>query len=149
VIRHWAGCHEASYFPGWNIAAMLVELLSGFLGHHRATVSGVLAGVIAASWAYLVYGAGLKMGIMDRGGGQMIAMPLEWSAQYAALIFVMWAVMMAAMMLPSAAPTVLLVTALASDRTVDAKPLPITAMLFASGYLLVWCGFSVAATLLQ
>ena len=56
---------------------------------------------------------------------------------------------MAAMMLPSAAPTVLLVTTLASDRTVDSKPLPITAMLFASGYLLVWCGFSVAATLLQ
>ena len=128
---------------------MLVELLAGLLHHRRATVSGVLAGVIAASWAYLLYGAGLNMGIMGTGGGQIMAMPFEWSAQYATLIFVMWAVMMAAMMLPSAAPTVLLVTTLASDRTVDAKPLPVTAMLFASGYLLVWCGFSVAATLLQ
>jgi predicted metal-binding membrane protein len=128
---------------------MLVELLSGLLRHRRTTVSGILAGVIAASWAYLLSGAGIKMAMMDMGGGQVMAMPLEWSGQYVALIVVMWAVMMAAMMLPSAAPTVLLVTALASDRTVDAKPLPITAMLFASGYLLVWCGFSVAATLLQ
>ena len=148
MIRYWGGCHEASYFGG-NIAAMLVELLAGLLHHRRATVSGVLAGVIATSWAYLLCGAGLNMEMMDMGGGQMMAMPLEWSAQYVALIFVMWAVMMAAMMLPSAAPTVLLVTTLASDRTVDAKPLPVTAMLFASGYLLVWCGFSVAATLLQ
>src|SRR5215469_16115363 len=128
---------------------MLVGLLSGFLRHRRATLSGVLTGVIVASWAYLLLGAGIKMEMMDMGGGQMMAMPLEWSAQYVALIFVMWAVMMAAMMLPSAAPTVLLVTTLASDRTVDAKPLPVTAMLFASGYLLVWCGFSVAVTLLQ
>ena len=112
-------------------------------------MSGALAGVIAASWAYLVRGAAIRMEMTDMGGGQVMAMPFGWSAQSATLMFVMWAVMMAAMMLPSAAPTVLLVTTLASDRTVDSKPLPITAMLFASGYLLVWCGFSVAATLLQ
>ena len=149
MIRHWGGCREASYFQGWKIAAMLVELLSGLLRHRRATVSGALAGVIAASWAYLLRGAAIRMEMMDIGGGQVMAMQFEWSAQNAALMFVMWAVMMAAMMLPSAAPTVLLVTTLASDRTVDSKPLPITAMLFASGYLLVWCGFSVATTLLQ
>jgi predicted metal-binding membrane protein len=68
---------------------------------------------------------------------------------FAALLFVMWVVMMAAMMLPGVAPTVLLVTTLASDRTANSKLVPATAMLFASGYLLVWCGFSLAATLLQ
>jgi predicted metal-binding membrane protein len=57
--------------------------------------------------------------------------------------------MMVAMMLLIAAPTVLLVTNLASDHTDNPKLVPATAMLFASGYLLVWCGFSLAATLLQ
>ena len=89
MIRYWGGDDEASYFRSWNIAAMLVGLLSRLLRHRRATVSGVLASVIAASWAYLLVGAGIKMPMMDMGGGQMMAMPLEWSAQYVALIFVM------------------------------------------------------------
>jgi predicted metal-binding membrane protein len=65
------------------------------------------------------------------------------------MISVMWWVMMVAMMLPTAAPTVLLVTSLAWDRLANPNLVPATALLFASGYLLVWCGFSLAATLLQ
>jgi Predicted metal-binding integral membrane protein (DUF2182) len=75
-----------------------------------------------------------------------MAMLPEWSPRYAGLIFIMWVVMMAAMMLPSAAPTILLVGALFRNRH-DA--VPGRTALFASGYLLVWCGFSAAATLLQ
>ena len=56
---------------------------------------------------------------------------------------------MIAMMLPTAAPTVLLVTTLAWERQDNSNLVPTTAMLFALGYLLVWCGFSLAATLLQ
>ena len=117
---------------------MLVELLSGFLRDRRVIVSGALGSAIAASWGYLWL-----------GGGRIMTMPPDWSPPFAALIFVMWVVMMAAMMLPGAAPTVLLVTTLASDRTANSKLVPATAMLFASGYLLVWCGFSLMATLLQ
>src|SRR6516225_8809626 len=58
-------------------------------------------------------------------------------------------VMMVAMMLPTAAPTVLLVTSLAWDRLANPNLVPTAALLFASGYLLVWCGFSLAATSLQ
>ena len=57
--------------------------------------------------------------------------------------------MMVAMMLPTAAPTVVLVTSLAWDRLANPNLVPATALLFASGYLLVWCGLSIAATLLQ
>jgi len=128
---------------------MNVDLLSRLLRHRQTIVSGALAAVIAASWAYLECGAGIKMEMMDMGGGMMMAMPPEWSARYAALIFVMWAVMMAAMMLPSAARTVLLATALAQGRLASSTHVPATAMLFASGYLLVWYGFSLAATFLQ
>jgi predicted metal-binding membrane protein len=128
---------------------MPAELLSGLLHRDRAVVLAGLVAVIAGSWAYLLLGAGIEMELMDMGGGQMMAMPPEWSPAYAALIFVMWAVMMAAMMLPSAAPTVLLVAALARHRSGNPGAVPATAALFASGYLLVWCGFSFTATLLQ
>jgi predicted metal-binding membrane protein len=89
------------------------------------------------------------MEAMDRGGGYMTAILPEWSLQYAILIFVMWVAMMVAMMLPTAAPTVLLVTAFAWDRAANPNLVPATAILFALGYLLVWCGFSLAATLTQ
>lgn len=128
---------------------MRLELLFGLLRHRRGVVLGALAAVSAMAWAYLLLGASIEMEIMDTGAGQMMAMPPEWSLPYSVLIFAMWAVMMVAMMLPTAAPTVLLVTALASDRLTNSNLIPATAMLFASGYLLVWFGFSFAATLLQ
>jgi predicted metal-binding membrane protein len=127
---------------------MRVELLTGLLRHRRAIVLGALATVTAAAWAYLLLGGAIEMEMMDMGGGQMMPMP-AWSPTYAALISVMWWVMMVAMMLPTAAPTVLLVTSLAWDRLANPNLVPAAALLFASGYLLVWCGFSLAATLLQ
>src|SRR6516165_10192900 len=96
------------------------ELLSGLLRHDRAIVLGALAAVVAAAWGYLLLGAGLQMPSMDMGGGRMMTMQPEWTLGYAVLIFIMWAVMMAAMMLPSAAPTVLLVAALARRNAAGA-----------------------------
>ena len=110
---------------------------------------GALATVVAAAWAYLLLGAGIEMETMDMGGGQLMAMAPEWTAGYAALICVMWVVMMAAMMLPSAASTILLVAALTRNRGGSSGAVPATAALFASGYILVWSGFSLVAALLQ
>ena len=39
-------------------------------------------------------GAGVGMEMMDMGGGQMMAMPPEWTGWLRPVIFVMWAVMM-------------------------------------------------------
>src|SRR5215813_5078492 len=102
---------------------MRLELLFGLLRHRRAVVLGALVAVSAMAWAYLLLGAG------------MMAMPPEWNLPYAVLIFVMWVTMMVAMMLPTAAPTVLLVTTLAEDRLANPNLIPATAILFASGYL--------------
>jgi len=112
-------------------------------------VLGALATVTAAAWVYLLLGAGIETEAMEMGGGRMMAMLPRWSPGYTALVSVMWWVMMVAMMLPTAAPTVLLVTSLAWDRLSNPNLVPARALLFASGYLLVWCGFSLAATLLQ
>ena len=128
---------------------MRVELLTRLLRHRRAIVLGALATVTAAAWAYLLLGGGVEMEMMDMGGGQRMATLPAWSPTYAALISVMWWVMMVAMMLPTVAPTVLLVTTLAGERQDNSGLIPTTAMLFALGYLLVWSGFSLGATLLQ
>jgi predicted metal-binding membrane protein len=56
-----------------------------------------------------------------------------------------WGIMMVAMMLPSAAPVVLLAAALDRSRGASTR----RSALFASGYLIVWFSFSLAATMLQ
>jgi predicted metal-binding membrane protein len=127
---------------------MTAELLTGVLRRDRAVVLACLAAVIAAAWAYLWFGVGLGMPAMEMGG-RMMAMPPAWTPGYAALIFLMWAAMMAAMMLPTPAPTVLLVASLARRRSDAAGFTPATALVFASGYLLVWFGISLVATSLQ
>jgi predicted metal-binding membrane protein len=63
------------------------------------------------------------------------------------LVWMMWAFMMAAMMLPSATPMLLSFSAI-TDRAQSAQPA--TEMIaFAAGYVLVWGSFSAAVTLLQ
>ena len=56
---------------------------------------------------------GVGMEMTDMGGGQMMAMPPEWTLGYGLVVFVMWAVMMLATMLPSAAAVTLLIASLA------------------------------------
>jgi len=120
-------------------------LLLAILRHDRALAVAALLVVIALSWAWLLVGAGLGMEQMDMGDGQKMLMAPAWTPSYTALIFVMWAVMMAAMMLPAATPTILLVDALARQQANGSR----ATGLFTVGYLVVWGGFSVLATGLQ
>ena len=93
-----------------------------------------IACVAALAWEWLLFGAGVGMEEMDTGGSEVMLMRPEWTLSYAALVLAMWVVMMIAMMLPSAAPAMLG---------------GVTAIPFAAGYLAVWSGFGVAATLAQ
>lgn len=68
----------------------------------------------------------------------------RWTSANAVAIFGMWAVMMAAMMLPSALPITLTFVHLSLRRRESAR-----AGAFVAGYLLVWAAFSLAATALQ
>ena len=63
------------------------------------------------------------------------------------LLWAMWAVMMTAMMLPSAAPLVLLYAGALRSRSEARAGRHLYAM--AAGYVVVWALFSVAATALQ
>jgi len=125
-------------------------LLEALLRRDRAVVIAALVAVIAVSWLWIVLGAGMGMSAieMTRMPRDMIMTPAVWSPGYAILIFLMWSVMMVAMMLPSAAP-VLLIFARASRRQDDAgRPWTPTGC-FAAGYLTAWIGFSAAAAALQ
>src|SRR3954453_9490067 len=77
----------------------------------------------------------------------MIIMPrmAHWDVVDLSLVLAMWAVMMAAMMLPSAWPAVRAVAriTLLSKRRDD------LGLSFAAGYLAVWVAFSIAATFLH
>ena len=65
-----------------------------------------------------------------------------------ALVVVMWIVMMAGMMLPSAAPTVLLYGSMVRKNAERGTALP-SVWIFVGGYVLVWAAFGLAAALVQ
>lgn len=63
-------------------------------------------------------------------------------------LFLMWAVMMAAMMLPTAAPMIMAYARMqATDRARGAGWQPV--WMFSGGYVVAWAGFSLAAAVLQ
>jgi len=71
-----------------------------------------------------------------------------WGAVDFLLMFVMWAVMMVAMMTPSAAPMILTYSRVNRRHNEQRSPFLATGA-FLAGYLVVWTGFSAVATLAQ
>lgn len=104
-----------------------------------------IVGLVAVSWSYLWFMARN----MDSGHmSLMMTPPATWTGEVALAVFLMWAIMMVGMMLPSAAPMILLFAAILRQREVPPSVLIYT-WLFLLGYLVTWCLFSGAATALQ
>jgi predicted metal-binding membrane protein len=101
-------------------------------------VLGCLAAAALLAWLWLAGGAATD---------HAMAMPSTWSAAYLGPAFAMWALMMVAMMLPSAAPMILLHARVAGHRGRRAGWLE--SLLFALAYVAVWTGFAAAAALAQ
>ena len=108
--------------------------------------SGLIA-IVAIAWLSLLRDAA-GMAAMTAEARMHAAMGMadmrSWGASDWFALFVMWTVMMVAMMLPSAAPVMLLVIGMYRRRG-DAAARRAT-VLFASGYVLVWTGFSAIAS---
>src|SRR5262245_57889573 len=68
-----------------------------------------------------------------------------WSSAEFVFMFLMWAAMTVAMMLPSATPMVLRYARIGRVTAFDINPIGPTGW-FAAGYLFVWFGFAFAAT---
>jgi predicted metal-binding membrane protein len=108
---------------------------SRLLSYDRAIIAGGIAALVALSWLYLANGAG-----MDAGMHAMRAPPLG-------ALVLMWWLMMLAMMLPSAAPAILLYGRVRETRGGDAM-IPPTWM-FLGAYLVAWLLFSIVAASAQ
>ena len=110
-----------------------------------ALVIAVVA-IPLACWIWVIAMARDMYGSMSGASAWMMTM--EWDAPRLLLLWAMWAAMMAGMMLPTAAPILLLYA-----RTIRHRPsAPHPAMrihAMALGYVAVWAAFSVAATILQ
>jgi predicted metal-binding membrane protein len=123
-----------------------VPAFDAVLRRDRLVTMGALGLAIALAWTYL-----LAMPMPDNGMAGMAMMEpmaMPWSWDYALLVVAMWTLMTAAMMLPGAAPTILLVSTLARRQEAQGQA-PMRAGVFALGYLAVWTAFSLAAAALQ
>jgi predicted metal-binding membrane protein len=159
-----------------NVRSVSVQRsgLERLLLRDRAIVIASLLAIIVTSWFYVFSGAGTGMSAwdmsslwmalgwasqketMDLSSGMAATMasmatPAVWTLRYAVLMFFMWWVMMLAMMLPSAAPMILL-HAMVDRKTRQRQGESggvLSSAVFSSGYLLAWGLFSLAAVALQ
>ena len=123
------------------------------LARHHLISLAALAVMIVLAWGWLLSGAGMGMApgaswlpaglAEDPMLAMMMPGDMPWTAAQFLVTFAMWWVMMVAMMLPSAAPMILLYA-----RAVPAATRPATES-FTLGYLLIWGFFSLVATLAQ
>jgi predicted metal-binding membrane protein len=116
--------------PGW------LALLSVRRGQ-RLWLAFSLAGVTALAW----------LSMLEMAHGEIHPPPVGSAAAWA-IAFAMWSLMMVAMMLPTAAPMLLLFARLCERRAARRRG-ALPWLLFAAGYLAVWVGFSAGAASLQ
>lgn len=115
----------------------------GRSGSERTVVLTMLGLLAALCWAYLLYRVGRMAPIGTGAPGKGVAAP--YRVGDLGLLLALWVVVIAAMMLPAAAPSVLLyarVKRLRRGRWVYPGTL-----VFVLGYLFVWCCCALAATL--
>jgi predicted metal-binding membrane protein len=137
---------------------MMESAFEAMLRRDRMIVAGALILLIALAWGYVLWLVdAMSMGGMEMPGMRMVANPLgavmisalqPWSATEFALMFLMWTIMMVGMMVPSAAPTILIYARVGRQAERKGKPLAGTGY-FAAGYLLAWTAFSLIATTSQ
>jgi predicted metal-binding membrane protein len=121
---------------------------SSLLPHRdRIVILSALIGVSVLAWVYVLYlWANMPAMGVDTSSARMQLHP--WMPTDFIFMLVMWAIMMVGMMLPSATPMTLLYAGMVRKAERQGTPMAPTAA-FVSGYLAMWCLFSVAATLAQ
>jgi predicted metal-binding membrane protein len=125
--------------------------LETVLKRDRAVVVTAVLVLTALAWTYVLWTAALMSAptpASSMPGMDMPGMNMGWTIGGFAFTAAMWVVMMIGMMTPSAAPMILLYARVGRQARADGRPFAPTGW-FASGYLLAWSGFAVAASLAQ
>jgi predicted metal-binding membrane protein len=120
-------------------------LLESVVRCERTSVVVLLVVLPLLSWAWIAVMARDMYGPMTGASAWM--MTVQWDLSHLLLLWAMWAVMMIGMMLPTAAPLVVLYGAAARRSTPQTAAQQTYAL--AAGYLVAWTAFSVGATALQ
>src|SRR5580765_668223 len=114
----------------------------------RILIATCILLICAVAWAYLVHLGG-RASSSHTSATTMAGMGMSMGAPAGVagvlLTFTMWAVMMVGMMGPTAAPVLLLLAASHARR--GERGMPTVVLAFGLGYLTIWLGFSVGATL--
>ncbi len=109
-------------------------------------IAASLGGISVLAWGYLV---GMAREMSGPNALCMAAMQIRhWSPGYFWMMFWMWAVMMVGMMVPSAAPMILIYAAVARKAEKQGTPIASTGA-FMLGYIFMWTVFSFLVTLAQ
>jgi predicted metal-binding membrane protein len=104
---------------------------------NKGLILATIGSLIYLSWYYMLYGMTMNM--------EPVA---TWSNADIALLFMMWAIMMAGMMLPSALPVILLIDKINQQRLQNGSSYTPT-IFFSMGYLIAWAIYSGIITILQ
>jgi len=115
------------------------------LRREQLLVFSCLAAVIMISWVYMLH---MAWGMSGTGAEITLACLMNWGPGNIAHMFIMWAIMMTAMMFPSATPMILMFTTLNEGQREIQRPL-IPTGLFVLGYFLVWTSYSALAAMAQ
>jgi predicted metal-binding membrane protein len=111
----------------------------------RLIAIAAIVAVSVLSWFYIVTLA-QGMSNMDTTGAAVQIQITSWTTADLILLFVMWTIMMIGMMLPSAVPLIL--NFLKEKRqTQQAEGVFVSTPALVVGYVAIWTGFSVVATL--
>lgn len=125
-------------------------VLHHILSRNSLVVGGALLLLVIMAWTWLLSTPDASMA--DMTVRQMADMPMDgmamvadpFSPAYLIAAFAMWLIMMVAMMLPSAAPMILLHARI--DRAPSQGARSLHSFMFVAAYLLIWAGFSAIAT---
>jgi len=104
---------------------------------HKNLIILIVVSLILASWYYMLVAMTMNMSPVS-----------QWTALDIVMLFLMWAIMMAGMMLPSAMPVVLLIENINKKRQARNAQYVHT-LYFIFGYLLAWSLYSLAITFVQ
>jgi predicted metal-binding membrane protein len=117
----------------------------------RLLIGASLCGVALLAWFYTIYEAhrmnatGVCECMRMKISGPELS---SWPAGTLLPLFFMWAIMMIAMMLPSALPMILTFAAVTRNRQRLGRPY-VPMSIFVLGYVAIWCVFSVLAAISQ
>jgi predicted metal-binding membrane protein len=125
--------------------------VESILKRDRLLVGTGLLAITLVAWTYMAYEAHAmyRTGVCCCIGMKMSGPDTQpWSTATLLPLFLMWAEMMVAMMIPSAAPMILTFAMVQRKRREQERPFVPTGI-FLVGYLLVWTGFSAVAAIGQ